>query len=187
MTSTVEAAILFAYGTFETFLPLYATSLDISAREIGIILSAQIITLALTKPMMGRFSDRHSREPQIFFGSLIGAVCMGAYSFASVFSAFLCLSVLLGLCLSIVTSATSARIADISRREGCGAAMGMLGSIMDIGHTTGPLVAGIVAASFGFRWSFATAALVLSLLAGTFLVHAGKAALYQIHTGGQSS
>jgi MFS family permease len=177
VTSAVEASILFAYGTFETFLPLYAASLGISAYQIGIVLSAQVVALALSKPFMGRFSDRHGREPQVFFGALLAALCIAAFSVATSFFNLLSLSVLLGLCLSVVTSATSARIADKSRKEGRGAAMGMLGSVMDIGHTTGPLVAGIVAARFGFGWSFIAAALVLSVLAAAFLFHAGRAAL----------
>ena len=81
LTSAVEAAILFAYGTFETFLPLYSLKIGLSAYEIGIFLSAQVITLAFTKPVMGRFSDKHERKPQIFAGAIIGAVCIGSFRF----------------------------------------------------------------------------------------------------------
>jgi MFS family permease len=161
ITSAVEASILFAYGTFETFLPLYAIGKGLSAYEVGIFLSSQIITLALTKPVMGRFSDRHGRQPQIVAGGLIGALCIAGFSFFSSFLPLLALSIAFGLSLSIVTSATSALIADMSRQEGRGSAMGMLGSIMDIGHTTGPLAAGIVASRFGFGAAFTGAALVL--------------------------
>ncbi|HMK56095.1 MAG TPA: MFS transporter, partial [Dissulfurispiraceae bacterium] len=80
ITSGVEAAILFAYGTFETFLPLYSIEAGLSAYEVGMFLSSQVITLALTKPVMGKFSDRHGRRPQILFGALAGAVCIGGFS-----------------------------------------------------------------------------------------------------------
>jgi len=66
----------------------------------------------------------------------------------------LCLSITFGLCLSVVTSATSAYIADLSSQQARGSAMGILGSIMDIGHTSGPLLSGVVAASFGYTQSF---------------------------------
>ncbi len=79
ITSTVEAAILFAYGTFETFVPLAALMAGISTTAIGIMLSAQVLTLALTKPIMGRFSDRHGRKPQIFYGALMGALCISSF------------------------------------------------------------------------------------------------------------
>lgn len=168
-TATVEASILFTYGTFETFLPLYSVKLGLSAYEIGIFLSAQVITLALTKPLMGRFSDRHGRKPQIFLGALIGAICIGTFSLFKSFLPLLALSILFGLSLSVVTSATSAFIADLSRRETHGSAMGILGSIMDIGHTAGPLVSGIVATYLGFGKAFIVASLILVAVACIFL------------------
>jgi MFS family permease len=170
ITSAVEAAILFAYGTFETFLPLYAIKAGISAYEIGIFLSSQVIILALTKPVMGKFSDKHGREPQIFAGAIIGAVCIGGFPMFKSFIPLLTLSILFGLSLSIVTSATSALIADLSMQENRGSAMGVLGSIMDIGHTTGPLIAGIVAAYFGFTQSFLTASFVVIVFAFLFRI-----------------
>lgn len=170
ITSAVEAAILFAYGTFETFLPLYAIKAGISAYEIGIFLSSQVIILALTKPIMGKFSDKHGREPQIFAGAIIGAVCIGGFPMFKSFIPLLTLSILFGLSLSIVTSATSALIADLSMQENRGSAMGVLGSIMDIGHTTGPLIAGIVAAYFGFTQSFLTASFVVIVFAFLFRI-----------------
>ncbi|MBI5048794.1 MAG: MFS transporter [Deltaproteobacteria bacterium] len=168
ITSMMEASILFSYGTFETFLPLYSIERGMSAYEIGIFLSAQVITLALTKPLMGKFSDRHGRKPQILAGAIIGAVCIGTFPFFKSFIPLLALSILFGLSLSVVTSATSAFIVDLSKKENRGSAMGVLGSIMDIGHTTGPLIAGIVAAYFGFARSFITASLVIIVSAVIF-------------------
>jgi len=168
ITAGVEASILFAYGTFETFLPLYSIKIGLSAYEVGFFLSSQVITLALTKPVMGRFSDRHGRQSQIFWGALIGALCIGSFSLFKSFAPLLALSILFGLSLSIVTSASSAFIADLSRKETHGSAMGILGSIMDIGHTTGPLISGIVALYLGFGKAFIGAASVLAFIACIF-------------------
>lgn len=167
-TSMVEASVLFAYGTFETFLPLYSISIGLSAYQVGIFLSAQVITLALTKPLMGRFSDRHGREPQIFAGALIGAACIGTFSLFRSFLPLLVLSIAFGLSLSIVTSATSAFVADLSSIEARGSAMGLLGSIMDMGHTTGPLVSGIIATFFGYAKAFIGASFILVLVSIIF-------------------
>lgn len=167
VTCLVEAAILFAYGTFETFLPLYALQNGMTAANVGILLSGQIIVLALTKPIMGKISDRHGRKPQIVLGGLLGAVCVGGFSISASFYSLLCLSIAFGLCLSVVTSATAAYIADLSRPETGGTAMGMLGSIMDVGHTAGPIVSGVVATWFGYAQSFLAAAFIL--LAGSML------------------
>jgi len=174
LTCAVEAGMLFVYGTFETFVPLYAMQSGSSAAEIGILLAAQVITLAFSKPAMGRFSDRHGRQPPLFFGALLGAVCIALFPLASSFLSLLALSILLGLSLSVLTSASSAYIADLSPAEVRGSAMGMLGSIMDIGHTTGPLVAGLVILHGGFPAAFLVAAGVLAATALAFLLHAGR-------------
>lgn len=167
VTSGAEAAILFAYGAFETFLPLHALRQGLSAYQVGICLSAQVISLALTKPMMGRFSDRHGRPPQIFAGALLGALSVAGFALFSSFVPFLMLSVFLGISMSTLTSATSAFIADLSRTAR-GSAMGILGSIMDMGHTSGPLVGGFVAVGLGYHFTFITAAAVLVSMALLF-------------------
>lgn len=172
-TAALEGAVLFAYGTFETFLPLYALAGGISAYWIGVFLAAQIITLAFTKPFMGRFSDRHGRRPQIIIGGLAGAVSVGILPLFSSFFPLLAVSVLFGLSLSVVTSATSAFIADSSSRSSRGSAMGILGSVMDVGHTAGPLVSGVVAAYAGLEKSFIGASLILFLVALLFLAIVG--------------
>lgn len=167
-TALMEAAILFAYGTFDTFLPLHAQAQGISPYGIGLCLSSQMVVLAASKPAFGRFSDHHGRWGQIIAGALIGAVAMGALAFCTGFIPLLLCSILFGVSLSVLTSATAARIADLARRESYGAAMGMLGSVMDIGHTTGPLVAGLLATAYGFGVAFAGASLVLLAAAGLF-------------------
>lgn len=168
ITAFIEAAILFVYGTFETFLPLYSIKVGLSAYEVGIFLAAQVITLALTKPIMGRFSDRHGRKPQILLGSITGALSVAIISLFTSFVPLFALSILLGLSLSVVTSATSAFIADLSSRETHGSAMGILGSIMDVGHTAGPLASGFVIKYLGFGQAFIAASFVLVLAAFLF-------------------
>lgn len=39
----------------------------------------QIITLALSKPLLGRLSDCHGRPPQILAGCLLGAAAIDAF------------------------------------------------------------------------------------------------------------
>ncbi len=162
MTCGVEAAILFAYGIFETFLPAHALRAGLNPYQIGLCLSSQIITIALAKPVMGRFSDRHGRPRQIFVGTVAAGICVAFLSMAGSFVALLALSILLGLTISVVTSASAAHIADLSKDTAQGSAMGILGSIMDMGHSLGPLVGGILAASLGLPASFLSACAVLA-------------------------
>jgi MFS family permease len=158
----VEASILFMYGTIEVFLPLYALSQGIGTFKIGVCLSAQVMALAATKPTMGKLSDRHGRSGQIIWGALLGVVAAASIAGAASFILLLILSVLIGLSLAVVTSATSAAVADISRCEMRGSAMGIFGTIMDVGHSAGPIVSGVVASYLGFKAAFIGAAIVLA-------------------------
>ena len=56
--------------------------------------------------------------------------------------------------MSLSTVATSAYVADIAEKEELGASMGALSSIMDIGHSAGPLITGILIASTGYGVGF---------------------------------
>ena len=164
----VEAAVLFMYGTIEVFLPLYGFRHGIGAFAIGVCLAAQVITLAATKPVMGRLSDRHGRSGQIVWGSLLGVVAAAIMAASASFVLLLTLSVLIGMSLSIVSSATSAAVADISRCEMRASAMGVFGTIMDVGHSAGPLVSGMVVAFFGFQAAFIGSATILALAVVSF-------------------
>lgn len=170
LTCAVEAAILFAYGTFETFLPAHALMAGLNPYQIGLCLSSQIITIAMAKPIMGRFSDRHGRPPQILIGAVAAGVCIALFSIAGSFVALLVLSIVLGLTISVVTSASAAHIADLSKDGAQGSAMGILGSIMDMGHSLGPLLGGLLAASLGLPASFLGACAVLATAGLLFFI-----------------
>jgi MFS family permease len=86
LTSLMEAAQYFAFGAVETFLPLYLIGIGYSAWEIGPLFTAQILVTAVTKPALGRLSDRlgrkqfpdrdlrpgHSRGNRLHFGPGVG-------------------------------------------------------------------------------------------------------------------
>lgn len=161
-TCLAEAGVLFAYGVFEVFLPLHGIGHGLTAWQVGACLSSQVITLALTKPVLGRFSDRHGRPPQIGAGCLLGAAGIAAFPWLNAFWPLLGLSVVFGLSLSVVTSASGAYVADLSRQGGRGSAMGLLGAIMDLGHTSGPLLGGLAGAGLGLGAPFWLAGLVIA-------------------------
>lgn len=149
ITRVVEATILFSYGIFETFLPIRGLKLGLSPWEIGICIASQVITIAISKPVLGHFSDQHGRPPQIVAGTFFASGCMLILALSYSFWSLLGVSILLGLAISVVTSASAAYIADLSKKGTYGSALGLLGSIMDIGHAAGPLMGGLLALVFG--------------------------------------
>ncbi len=144
-TSGIEAAQYFAYGSLETFLPIYLhEKVGFSPVEIGLLFTLQIVAATLTKPIMGRLSDRYGRVPMIAVGLGLGGVTTALITFSGNYLVLVVLIALFGLGLATVTASTSALVADFSREQSRGSALGILSGIMDIGHSSGPMVAGVL-------------------------------------------
>jgi MFS family permease len=171
-TGLVDMATYFAYGAFETFLPLLLSTRGVSAYETGIIFAVQILVIAATKPLFGRLADRMDKRVQIVAGLIVLGGSSALFPFASSFHAFLAVSAAFGLGMSISTVATSAYVADVTKRESMGASMGALSSIMDIGQSTGPLVTGIVVTAAGYAWGFLLSALLAVVVTVIFVASA---------------
>ena len=167
-TSGIEAVQYFAFGCIETFLPVYLNeNLGYSAWEIGILFTVQILTATFTKPIMGRLSDRYGRVPLISAGLMLGGVATATLILSSNYVVLGVLIAVFGLGLATVTASTSCLVADLSRAQGRGGALGILSSIMDIGHSTGPMVAGLLIAAYSYKTTFGivgAALVVISLV-----------------------
>jgi MFS family permease len=169
-TALADMATYFAFGAFETFLPLLLSSRGVGAYETGIIFAVQVLIIAATKPLFGRLADRVDKRAQIVAGLLVLGCSVAFFPFASSFPAFLVVSAVFGLGMSISTVATSAYVADVAQREHIGASMGALSSIMDIGQSTGPLVTGIVVSAAGYAWGFLLSAAIAVVVTVIFVV-----------------
>jgi MFS transporter, DHA1 family, multidrug resistance protein len=154
-TSLVEAVQYFAYGAIETYLPRYLTeNSKFSTLEIGSLFTGQIVVVALTKPIMGRLSDRHGRVRIIIGGLILGGLVTAALSFSLNWFVLIALIGLFGLGLSTVTASTSALVADLSRSANRGSALGLLSTIMDIGQSLGPILTGVMLGIFAGKMEY---------------------------------
>ncbi len=163
VTSLMDASLYFAFGAVETFLPLYMVRLGFTAREIGPVFTAQVVVTALTKPLMGRLSDRLGRKAFIVSGLLLAALVVVLLPWTRHWVLLAVLTALFGLSVAVVTASTSALVSDLSRASAYGASLGVLSSVMDVGHSTGPMVVGLVVGAAGYPVGFAVAAAVLVL------------------------
>jgi len=173
LTGGVEAAQYFAFGAVETFLPLYLKGLGWEPRVIGPLFTVQVLVTAAIKPLMGRFSDRWGRRWPIVAGLLVGAGAVAAMPWIRAWWPMATLAALFGLGVAAVTASTSALASDLSRAAAYGASLGVLSSVMDVGHSTGPMVTGLLVAAWGYGPTFALVAVLLAVCAAIFvtLVH----------------
>ena len=165
----VDMATYFAFGTFETFLPLFLASRAVDPYHTGIIFAVQVLLIATTKPAFGWIADRIDKRIQICTGLLLSGISIAAIALSSSFPQFIAISIGTGLGISLSTVATSAYVADLARREEIGASMGALSSTMDIGHSMGPLVTGMIITVAGFTAGFFASFVLALVITGVFM------------------
>jgi len=154
-TSVVEAVQYFAFGCLEVFLPIYLNEqMGFKPLSIGLLFTIQLLVAALAKPWMGRLSDRYGRVPTIIIGLLFGAVSITLITWSNNYAVIAVLIGLFGLGLATVTASSAALVADLARESSYGGALGILSSVMDIGHSTGPMAGGLLIAAHNYRTTF---------------------------------
>jgi MFS family permease len=150
----IEAIMYLGYGAFLGFLPIYAKNMGLNNAEIAIVLGTQLATAMVVKPITGRLSDRVGRIPVIVMGLLLCAAALPLIFRSESLTAFVLVTPLLGLGVGAVTPVTNALIADLASSKRLGAAMGVFGTIWDIGEAAGPIIAGFLIGSLGYASTF---------------------------------
>ena len=97
---------------------------------------------------------------------------MAAVTHTGNYLALLVIIGLFGLGLATVTASTAALVADLSRASSRGSALGVLSSVMDVGHSTGPMVGGLLISAYYYHVAFGIvgAGLVVASLGFLFLM-----------------
>src|SRR5712692_8505253 len=142
----IEAVMYLGYGAFLGFLPIYAKNVGLNDAEIAIVLGAQLAVAMVAKPITGRVSDRMGRIPVIAIGLLLCATALPLIFRSESLTVFVLVAPHLG------------------------AAMGVFGTIWDIGEAAGPMIAGFLIGGLGYAATFdvlaaVTVAVTVGLLA----------------------
>jgi DHA1 family multidrug resistance protein-like MFS transporter len=167
-TSLAQAAQYFAFGFLEVYLPLRLADAGWPAWQIGPLFTVQVLATALTKPVMGRLTDRFGRVVVIVGGLVVAGAALILLSLVQSYVLLAICSGLFGLGLAAVTAAAAALVSDLAHENAYGAAMGVLSSIMDVGQSSGPIVGGLLVGAFGYSVAFAGVASLLVLVAAAF-------------------
>ena len=180
VVSSTEAAARYVYGALEFFLVGYLKNVaKLDPSLIGTIMGMQTVLIPVISPFMGRLSDKIGRKILILAGLTISGLVLIALPFAAGFAAYLAISVIYGLGFSMVLSSTPALVSDLTTKESYGAAMGFLGTVMDVEQMLGPIITGFILATFGYSNSFFSLGATLLGVCALFALHqkmAGKPA-----------
>lgn len=181
MTSVAQAAQFVLNGTLNAFLPLFALEvLGAAPSTLGWLFALQTATTLAVRPLIGMLSDRTGRRGVIIAGLM---VCCGAVILVSLATDLLVLAVAILIYaagVAVTTAATSAFITDLSKRARYGAAHGVFGTIYDVGDALGPILAGVLVATMGYRPMFqAMAGITLAATATFYFV--SQSAMRRLH------
>jgi len=160
--SAMEGVQNMTMGALEAFLPVYAVTVaGISAFEAGLLWAVQIVVTMLAKPIMGKISDKYGRKPLIVAGLLSCAIPFAVIPHLVGFWPLIPACLLFGFGEALVTSSSAAMVADLCKAKHYGTAMGVFGTIFDVGHASGPILGGLLVGSLGYGWAFFLMSLVL--------------------------
>lgn len=170
VVSLVEAGQYYVYGSVESFLVKYMR--DVAGFDSflqGAVMTSQLITVLLSKPLIGKLSDKAGRRMPIISGCIVSVAPLFFVPLFTQFQVLLVLAMIYGLGFSVVTSVTPALVSELVHIEVVGSAMGFISTLMDVGQTIGPLVSSmILVSSLGYVGLFASLAVVLMLTVGVF-------------------
>lgn len=191
LTSNMEGVQNLTVGALEAFLPVYAVTVcGLSAFHAGTLWGVQILAVIGVKPLMGKISDRQGRTPLVFWGMFVCAIPFGIIPWTEHYWTLLLLAACFGLGEAMVTSSAAALVADFCKEAHLGSAMGAFGTLFDVGHAAGPLLAGFfigLSSDHDFRIAFAAIALLVVLTALAFRTGVKERNMSQVHlTGGTS-
>lgn len=177
ITSNMEGLQNMTVGALEAFLPIYAVKVaGLNEFQAGLLWGIQVFVTILSKPIMGRTSDRYGRKPLITAGMILCALSFGSIPLLKDFYILMLAAIVFGFGEAFVTSSSAALVADICKEKHFGTAMGTFGTIFDIGHASGPILAGFLIKQFDYLYSFwiMSAILLLSLPVFIFSVKVKK-------------
>ncbi|MEG6522233.1 MFS transporter [Desulfotomaculum sp. 1211_IL3151] len=151
------------YGAVISFITLYAAECGIA--NIGLFFTANAITMLISRPISGRWTDRGGTDRVLLIGHLALFIAITAIGFSHTIVGFLIAGAVFGLgfgfCIPTL-QALAVRFVPAHRR---GAATGTFFAAFDLGIGLGTIIWGYVAAITGFQIMFFTTLLPLTMAA----------------------
>jgi MFS family permease len=171
IVTLVQAVQYYVFGAVEFYLVQYLLEVaKFGAFEVGVVMGVQIVSLIVSRPLMGRFSDKNSRRLPVFFGCVLSGLLLFAIPLTTQFWVLAAISIGYGVGFAMVISSTSPIIIEVNPPNLVGTSMGFLNTMMDVGQVLGPIISGVILASvLRYNGLFSSLAILLLVSATVFL------------------
>ncbi len=160
----VSAFLLFiAYGGVTAFVALFADSIQVNPGAFFLTFAA---TLALSRPLAGRLSDRYGEVAVIVPAAVVTVLALLTLSFSAELFGVLIAAVLYGIGFGSAQPALHAAIIRLARPDRIGAANATFGSAADLGIGLGAVMLGWISerTSYQVLFTVSTVPVALSLI-----------------------
>jgi len=149
VVASISLVTQFGLSGERGFLPILAQSKGIHPAEIGILLTVVSTGSALLMVPVGRLSDRVGRKPVLLVGIVAGTLGLAGYALAPGFLALLGLTALRAFSSAATQPVLITVLSEVTPSRMRGQAMGLFGSLEDVGIAIGPALGGLI-------WSIST-------------------------------
>jgi MFS family permease len=154
----------FGRGVVAAFFPLYGeAAAGMSTTQVGVVISANILTTAALQPFFGRLADRFDRRRLIIVGLFLQAAPIFVMPFVTSFYALLALNFWMGAAGAVSLPAASGMVTAEGKKGGMGGSMAIFNIGMSLGLGGGPIIGGLVHDLANFTGTFTLAGVVTLL------------------------
>jgi DHA1 family multidrug resistance protein-like MFS transporter len=147
-------------GVYDTLVPLFGRDgLVLSTVGIGVVLAVALAAELVVMYPTGAMADRLGRRPVLIPSLAAMAVLTAVLGLAGSAAVYAALLGVFGIATGAAGVAPAAMLSDVVPERSAGTAIGLFRFCGDLGFILGPLAGGAAAGAWGFRASFALAAL----------------------------
>lgn len=163
--------LFIAYGGITTFVPLFSAEIRVNSGTFFLIYAA---TLALSRPIAGKLSDRIGEVSVIVPALIITMAALLVLSFSTSLFGVLCSAVLYGVGFGSAQPALQALTLRMAPKERQGAANAFFSTATDLGIGLGAILLGVVSEYTSYSVLFGVSALSVFVALLLFAVYVKK-------------
>lgn len=145
---------MLASTVVSTSLPVIVHDLDGDQAAYTWVVTATLLTTAISTPIWGKLADLFDRKLLIQIAIVIFVLATAAAGFSHDPETLIAFRALQGVGAGGLAALSQVIMADIISPRERGRYMGLFGAVMAVATIGGPLLGGVITDAFGWRWNF---------------------------------